>query len=137
MTDAEGRVCQLEETDRKLMEAIRDAILVEVRAVKEITQAAIKELRGETSRIETKAVDDIELLHKRITDKDSERILEQSNLQAGIDATGAAISTLEKKMNGLAIKVLVGIIVTLGVPIGSWFVAQTIHLITAHAGGTP
>jgi len=29
MLDAEGRVCQLEDTDRKLMEAIRDAILID------------------------------------------------------------------------------------------------------------
>ncbi len=124
----------MEEGDRRLLEAIQDAIITRIDALKASQEGLAAEMRGAASRMECKESDDIAEVNRRISTEVERRDAMIAELrQGGIDLQ-KAVDGMKTWMSRTAIRILTGIIVTLGVPIGTWFIAQTVHLIQTHAG---
>lgn len=109
-------------------------ILAEIRAIRESQKASDTLAKAEIEKHEKQHNEDVAFIHKRISEKVEERNELIGDIEKTIVELNASIVNLKDEIKKTTIRVLVWVVISLGIPVASWFVTQTIELILKNGG---
>lgn len=112
-----------------------ETIISEVRSNREAFNLMASEIAKSVAALKNQHDEDVRVLHERINRKEEERDDERVALETRLESLEKALVALKGDITKVMMRVLVWVLVTLGLPIGTWFVTRSVELIMAAGAG--